>query len=704
MTIEQREHDSTHPFSVHDMLAMDRIGEPQVSPDARNIAFTLRVTDLEANKGRTHLWLVGVDGTGLRRLTTHPAGCSNPRWSPDSRTIYFVSARNGGSQVWRISIDGGEAEQVTHLPLDVGCFAISPDGRHLAVSIDVFVDAATLDETKARLEEISKRKSTGRIYERLFVRHWDAWKDGRRAHLFVLPIEPAAQSPTDSGGAPIDVMKGMDADVPSKPFGGAEEFTFTPDGREIVFSARNVGREEAWSTQLDLYAVPIDGSAPPRLLTPGNQAVITRPVFSPDGKSLAYLAMQRPKYESDRQRIVVAESRQVAEPGHQVAEPGHQVAEPGRVAPENAKAPPARVLTEQWDRSAAELAWSPDGATIYTCAANLAQHSLFAVDVATGTVRTVLFEGHITDIAASGSRIVFALHHLRHPAELYSINPDGTDLRQITHINAAKVAAARMGEPEQFTFKGWNDETVYCRIVRPIDFDPQKKYPVAFLIHGGPQGSFGNDFHYRWNPQAYAGAGYAAVMVDFHGSVGYGQAFVDSINGHWGDRPLEDLQKGLAAALARYPWMDGERVAALGASYGGYMINWLHGVWPGRFRCLVCHDGNLDERMAYYDTEELWFPEWEHGGPPWERPEEYTKHNPIDHVQNWGTPTLVIHGGQDFRVVDTQGLSTFTALQRRGIPSKLLYFPDENHWVLKPHNSIQWHETVIAWLDQWCRR
>ena len=260
-----------------------------------------------------------------------------------------------------------------------------------------------------------------------------------------------------------------------------------------------------------------------------------------------------------------------------------------------------------------------------------------------------------------------------------------------------------MGEPEQFTFKGWNNETVYGYIVKPVDFDPAKKYPVAFMIHGGPQGSFGNDFHYRWNPQAYAGAGYAAVMVDFHGSTGYGQAFCDSIRGDWGGKPLEDLKKGLAAALAKYPWMDGTRVGALGASYGGYMINWIAGNWPDRFKCLIAHDGNIDERAAYFETEELWFPEWDHMGTPWDNPKNYEKHNPANFIKNWKTPMLVVHGGQDFRVVETQGIGSFNVLQRRGIPSKFLYFPDENHWVLKPANSILWHETVIGWLDRWLK-
>jgi dipeptidyl aminopeptidase/acylaminoacyl peptidase len=320
-----------------------------------------------------------------------------------------------------------------------------------------------------------------------------------------------------------------------------------------------------------------------------------------------------------------------------------------------------------------------------------------------GQVGTVVRDGSVHGFSAAGGRIVYALSDLKSPAELYSVRPNGAGVRQLTEINREKVAVARMGDFEQFTFAGWNGETVYGYVVRPVDFDPGRKYPVAFLIHGGPQGSFGNVFHYRWNPQAYAGAGYAAVMVDFHGSVGYGQAFTDSIRGDWGGKPLVDLQKGLAAAIERYPWLDGDRVGALGGSFGGYMVNWIAGQWPDRFKCLVNHDGNLDERMAYFDTEELWFPEWDHRGTPWENPEGYEKHNPVRFVGNWRTPMLVIHGAFDYRVVETQGLGTFNALQRMGIPSKLLYFPDENHWVLKPQNSIQWYDVVIAWLDHWLK-
>jgi dipeptidyl aminopeptidase/acylaminoacyl peptidase len=657
----------THPFGPLDLVSMDRISNPQVSPDGRLVVFEVSSVELEANRRRSDLWVVATDGTGLRRMTTHEANDTSPRFSPDGRFVWFLSSRSGTNQVWKMPVDGGEPEQVTRFPLDVGSFRLSPDGSKLALSVEVFPEAGGIEETKKKLDEIAARKTSGRIYERLFVRHWDSWKDGRRSHIFVLPAR---------GGEPVDLMKGMDADCPSKPFGGPEEYAFTPDGRAVVFTARDAGREEAWSTNLDLFLAPADGSAPPRNLTAGNRAADTHPVFSPDGKTLAYLAMSRPGYEADRYRILL------------------------RAWPEG----PERELAPGWDRSPEEIAWAPDGRTLYAIAQNLGQRSLFALEVASGRVRPVIEKGTVRSILFAGGRIVYGLDHLESPVELYSAKPDGTDVRPLTKLNAERLAAIRFGKPEQFTFPGWNRETVYAYVVRPADFDPSRKVPVAFLIHGGPQGSFGNDFHYRWNPQVYAGAGYAVVMVDFHGSTGYGQAFTDSIRGDWGGKPLEDLRKGLEAALERYPWMDGSRVAALGASFGGYMVNWIAGQWPDRFRCLVSHDGNLDERMAYFDTDELWFPEWDHEGTPWDNPEGYTKHNPIDHVGKWKTPMLVIHGALDYRVVDTQGLSVFTALQRRGIPSKLLYFPDENHWVLKPQNSLFWHETVLGWLEQWLKK
>jgi dipeptidyl aminopeptidase/acylaminoacyl peptidase len=724
----------THPFSVHDMLAMDRITDPQVSPDGQSVAFVVRRTDLDADRGRTDLWIASTDGTGLRQLTSDPEPDSNPRWSPDGRTIWFLSGRSGSSQAWKMPAAGGKAEQMTKEPLDVGNLLISRDGTHLAYTMEVFPDAKTPQDTKDRLDQREKNKATGRIYESLFVRHWDVWEDGRRSHLFVRPA---------AGGEAVDVMRGMDADTPSLPFGGPEEIAFTPDSKGIVFAAKDVGRAEAWSTDFDLYWAPVDGSAPPQCLTEDNEAWDTCPAFSPDGKTLAYLAMSRPGYESDQFRIMLMNwPTAVARSGPETRKNrfGNPMSAAGKEAGNTSGGRSATRLAPQWDRSPSAIGWSADGRSLYAIAGNTGQESLFALDVRSGFARTLVKEGTVHAFSVARDGIVYSLSDMHSPAELYCVRPRerqpqarpvGSDavkrspsvpsraryesepsastlprdgnVRQLTHINAEKVAAARMGDYEQFSFLGWNDETVFGYIVKPVDFDPGRKYPVAFLIHGGPQGSFGNVFHYRWNPQAYAGAGYAVVMVDFHGSTGYGQAFCDSIRGDWGGKPLVDLQKGLAAALDRDPWMDSDRVGALGASFGGYMINWIAGQWPDRFRCLVNHDGDLDERMAYFDTEELWFPEWDHRGTPWDNPGGYEDQNPVRFVGRWKTPMLVIHGGQDFRVALTQGLGTFNALQRRGIPSKFLYFPDEGHWVLKPHNSILWHDTVIAWLDQWLK-
>ena len=661
----------THPFSVHDMLAMDRISDPRVSPDGTTVAFTVRVTDLDANRGRTDIYLAAVDGAWTRRLTTHDAADSQARWAPDGKSLYFLSSRSGSSQVWRIAVDGGEAEQVTRLPLDVDALAVSPSGSHLVIAMSVFPGLSP-EATKAKLDAKEGAKATGMLFDRLMVRHWDTWLDGRRNHLFAYDL---------TSGVVVDFMAAMDADCPTRPFGGAEDFDISPDGRTVVFSAKDAGRSEAWSTNFDLYAVAIEGRSAPVKLT-SNPAWDAAPLFSPDGKTLAYLAMRRAGYEADRFDIVLRDWATGAE----------------RKITVRADDSP------RGDRSAGELAWSADGKELFCTADHLGQRAIFAVDVASGVSRTVVAEGTcLAPQPAAGGRILYGMHSLLGPTELYTIAGDCRDGCRVTRLNDAKVAAARWGRPEQFTFIGAGGDTVHGYIVRPVDFDAKKKYPVAFLIHGGPQGSFGNDFHYRWNPQAYAGAGYAAVMIDFHGSTGYGQDFTDSINQDWGGKPLDDLLIGLDVALKRYPFLDGSRVAALGASYGGYMINWIAGKAPDRFKALVCHDGNLDERMAYYDTEELWFPEWDRGGSPWEVPESYRKHNPIELVKNWKTPMLVIHGVKDYRVVYSQGLSTFTALQRRGIPSKLLIFPDENHWVLKPANSIQWHETVLGWLGEWLR-
>jgi dipeptidyl aminopeptidase/acylaminoacyl peptidase len=655
-----------HPYDVRDQVALKRLSGFHVSPDGARVVYSVRSTDLEANRGRTDVWVVNVDGTGARQLTNHPENDSDAAWAADGKSVFFLSTRTGSSQVWRVGLEGGEPTQVTKAPIDVDSFIISRDGTQLAFAADTYRECPTLECTAKRLEEKAKSKTSGRIYDTLLFRHWDTWRDGRRAHLFTQKVE---------GGTPFDVMQGQDYDAPSKPFGGADEYTFSPDGKALVFTARAVGREEAWSTDLDLFQVPSDGTTPPVKLTTTNRATDTTPVFSPDGKQLAYLAMSRPGFEADKQRVIVRDLGKGTE----------------------------RSLTDAWDRSASSLAWTLDSKALIVTADELGQHGVFSLDVASATVSKVFVSGDVQQAEPSSNGLIVSYDSLQNPGDLYALSLDGTSFRPVTQLNAEALATFDLGNPEQFSFKGAGGDTVYGYVVKPVGFDPKKKYPMAFLVHGGPQGSFGNHWHYRWNPQTYAGHGYVAVMIDFHGSTGYGQAFTDAISGDWGGKPLEDLQKGLAAALVKYPFIDQARMCALGASYGGYMINWMAGNWNEPWKCLVSHDGNLDERFAYFDTEELWFPEWEHGGTPWDPKSTYTLHNPLDHVAKWKVPMLVVHGSKDYRVVETQGMATFTALQRRGIPSRFLSFPDENHWVLKPGNSILWHDTVNAWLDQWTK-
>ncbi|MEM7048075.1 MAG: S9 family peptidase [Acidobacteriota bacterium] len=657
--------DDRRGMTVHDLVAMERLSDPQPSPDGKTVVFVRRTTDLEANRGRTDLWRISVDGGEPVQLTSHQASDSSPRWLPSGDEILFLSSRSGSSQVWRLALSGGEARPVTDLPLPVANLVVSPRGDRILFSAEVFPDCDGLQCTADRLAEEAEDKVSGRLYERLFVRHWDTWKDGRRSHLFSLSL-------SDDGAKPVDLSGSLDADVPSKPFGGAEEMTFSPDGAEVVFTARVAGAEEPWSTNFDLYRVPADGSGEPVNLTTANLAWDTHPVFSPDGRQLAYTAMERPGFEADRLRLVL---------------------QPWPTGE-------ARVLTQEWDRSVRDFLFSADGKTLFVTAQDVGQVSLFAIDVARGAVTRLLNDGTVRSPSLAGDRLVFGRDTLTSPVQLYSMLP-GESPVALTTINGERLAELDLGAAEQFSFAGWNDAKVHAYVVKPAGFDAEKKYPIAFLVHGGPQGSFGNSFHYRWNPQTYTGAGYAAVMVDFHGSTGYGQAFTDSITDDWGDKPLVDLQKGLAAALQRYPWLDGDRTCALGASYGGFMMNWIAGNWPDRFRCLVNHDGLFDHRMMYYTTEELWFPEWEHRGPYYAAAERHEAHNPVDHVEKWKTPMLVIHGALDYRVPETQGLATFTALQRRGVPSQLLFFPDENHWVLQPGNSILWHDTVLDWLERW---
>lgn len=663
------------PFTPADLVGLERISDPQVSPDGRHVLYDVRSTDLAGDKGVHALWVADVAAPGAAPPSA-PApqvdgqGASSARWAPDGSGVYYLK----GGQVWRARLcaqdcRSSQASQITHLPLDVDTFRVSPDGRHLVVSMAVFPDAEDPGATKARLDARKADKTTGRVFDKLFVRHWDTWADGTRNHLFALTLDPA----TGQASTPVPLTPGFDGDVPGKPFGGDEDYSLSPDGRTVVFSARLAGRTEPWSTNFDVYRVPIDGSAAPKDLTADNKAWDASPVISPDGRTLAYRAQKRPGFEADRFTIWTMDLATGAR----------------------------RELTGGWDRSPGPLRWSADGRSLLATADDIGTTRLFRIDAVSGVATPLTRGGHVSAFDVSAAALVYAQDSLRGPAQLYALD-NGAPARALTAVDADRMSGVGLGDYAPFSFAGWNGETVHGWVVKPVGYVAGRRYPVAFLIHGGPQGSWTDSWSYRWNPQVYAGAGYAVVMIDFHGSTGYGQAFTDSISDHWGDRPLEDLQKGWAAALQQNAFLDGDRACALGASYGGYMINWIAGVWNKPWKCLVVHDGVFDDRMMGYATDELWFSEWEHGGAtPWGDPAAYERFNPVNHVASWSKPQLVIHSGRDYRIPLEQGLGAFDALQRRGIESRFLYFPDENHWVLKPSNSLLWHATVLDWLNRW---
>ena len=655
-----------HPFEVHDLVMMDRVSDPHLAPDGHRVAFSLRSTDYAADKGVNSVWTLDLAQADAKphRATAPKLNANTARWSPDGRTLYFLATRNDSTQLWSLPAAGGVPHQVTHVPVDIDNYRISPDGRSLLFSAQVFEGCADLACTKEKLDARKKDKATGRIYDRLFIRHWDTWSDHRRSQLFIVPL---------AGGEPMRLTKGIDGDVPSKPFGDETEYAFSPDARTVYFDVRIAGKSEPWSTNFDIYAVPADGSSAPRDLTAGNLAWDADPLPSKDGKTLYYLAMKTPGFEADRFAIMAMDLATGAK----------------------------REIDPHWDRSPGNLLLSDDGKTLYTTADDAGTHPLFAIDIASGEAKQLLGDGTVEGFDAASGKIVAARADFQHPNDLYVADQSGGEFAQLTHFNAARLADIRFGDATWYTFKGAHGDEVQGYVMKPVDYVPGKRYPVAFLIHGGPQGEWLNEFHYRWNPETYAGAGFAVVAINFHGSTGYGQKFTDAISGDWGGAPLEDLKLGWKAALDKFDFLDGGNACALGASYGGYMTYWIAGVWNQPWKCLVDHDGVFDTRMMYYATDELWFEEHENGGTQFEHPENYEQFNPLNHVKDWRVPMLVIHSGHDYRIPDSQGIGAFTALQRRGIPSKFLYFPDESHWVQKPQNSVLWHDTVIDWLKQW---
>lgn len=661
------------PMTEVDLATLKRVAAPTASPDGRWVVFQMTETDSATYKRATGLWLVdrnGKDAAPVRVADTADKNETAPAFHPDGN-LYFLSNASGKSQVWRIDPKAAAAAaQVTDTAADVSGFKISPDGKRLLAWGDVPRECTDFG-CDAKDKGALPGPGTGRLYKdgAGFVRHWDSWETpGTYSRPFVFNL--------DGGKASVAraVDGGLIGDSPSQPFGGGEELAWGADNRTVFFTLRKADKDEPTSTNLDIYSWLVDSRMMPQNLTADNKATDTLPAPSADGKWLAYAAMARPGYEADRQ-VLMLRDLSTGE---------------------------TRKLTDAWDRSVGSIAWAADGKSLYVTAQDVLDHPVFRVDVKTGKVTklkatTEAYEGNIGDVTPlPGGALLYSRNSVAVPTDLFVRDAKGKVTR-LTDVNRAQLAELDPVDAKRFSFKGANGDTVWGQIVKPAD--TKGKIPVAFLVHGGPQSSFGNSWSTRWNPRLFSAPGYAAVTVDFHGSTGYGQAFTDSINQDWGGKPFEDLKLGLAAAGAQDADVDAANACALGGSYGGYMMNWIAGNWPDGFKCLVTHAGVFDLRAMAFETEELWFDEFDHGGPWWQR-RDAEKWNPVHHVNKWKTPTLVIHGEKDFRIPYSQSLAVFNALQRRGVEGELLVFPDENHWILKSQNSVQWYQTVFGWMGK----
>lgn len=673
----------TRPMTAQDLVTLKRVGAPAVAPDGQTVVFQQTETDPVTYKRTPGLWRVAAKGGAAQRIADLPdAGESGPAFSPDGKRLYFISGQSGRDQLWFLDLADPAAApvQASDFKADVAGFLLSPNGQRVLVWGDVARDCPTLG-CDSDGDTSQPGPGTGKLYRdgSGFVRHWDSWETpGNYSRAFALAL--GADGKVTGAAAALDGPPGtLTGDTPSKPSGGAEELTWQADSKGVFFAARQADRHEPTSTNLDIWHSPLDGTAPHNL-TAGNKATDTLPAASPDGQWLAWAAMERPSYEADRLVVQLL----------------------------NLKTGQKRALTAGWDRSVSSLAWTPDSKALIATAQDVLDTPAFRIDAASGKVERLklapkgLTEANIANVVPlKDGRIVFTRDAIAGPADVF-IAARGKPGMALSQANAATLAALTPVSTTRYSFTGAQGATVWGQIHKPAN--ATGKLPVLLFVHGGPQGSYNDSWSSRWNPALFAARGYAVVSVDFHGSTGYGQAFTDAINRDWGGKPLEDLKKGLDAALAQDAALDGTRTCALGASYGGYMMNWIQSEWANRFQCLVNHNGVFDNRGMAYSTEELWFTEWEHGGKPYhEAPEEYEKWNPASRVAQWQTPMLVVLGEKDFRIPYSQGLGAFTALQRKGVPAELLVFPDENHWVLKPKNSLQWHQTVFSWLERWLK-
>jgi dipeptidyl aminopeptidase/acylaminoacyl peptidase len=651
-------------ITFDDFISLERIGSFAVSPDGKWIAFEATRIDKEANSSNTDIYLVPVSGGEPWAFVRSAGDDSSPTWSPDGKRIAFVSDRDGTSQIWVIPIDGGEAKRVTDIPTEVSGPAWSPDGRRIAFSSKVYPECADMKCNAEKLEAEKNSTVKARLFDELLYRHWNHWRNGRWSHLFITDLE-------DSSLTEINVGR---TEVPPIALGGDWDYDFSPDGKEICFTM-NPDSFPATSTNNDLYILEVPHGSPVSI-TAWNHGNDNNPHYSPDGRFIAYCSMPTPGFEADRLHLMLYDRRKGT----------------------------ATDLTENFDYSIEHISWGKDSKAIYFSVEDRGRRAIGKVSIKGGDAAFIITGAFDTNLQATpdGKYLIFARQSATHPVDLYRASVKGKEITPLTDINTRDLAELAMNPVEDFSYEGALGATIHGMIVKPPFFEEGRKYPLVLLIHGGPQGSFGDDFHYRWNSQMFAAPGYVVAMVNPHGSTGYGQAFTNEVSGDWGGAPFEDIMKGVEY-LKNLPYVDRDRVAAAGASYGGYMIDWIEGHTDNVFKCLVSHSGVYNVTSMYGATDELWFVEWEFKGTPWTNPDLYAKWSPHRYAANFKTPCLIVHGQLDFRVPVTESMQFFTALQRQGVPSKFLYFPDEFHFVQKPLNAELWWKTLQEWFAEYLK-
>ncbi|MGD1092533.1 MAG: S9 family peptidase [Bryobacteraceae bacterium] len=653
------------PFNVGTMLKISRISEPVISPDGRTVAFTVQTIDVDKNTKPKQIYTVALSGGFPRQVTHDGTDNERPRWSPDSRTIYYVSDRDGSSQVWSMSPDGSGARQVTHLSTEANGILVAPDSKKIVFLSNVYPDCGADDGcNKIKIEDEKKSKVKARIYTSLLYRHWNEWQVKRRQHLMVINTD---------GTDVKDLTPGMH-DVPPFTLAAPDGYAISPDSNEVAFTM-NVDANLAISTNSDIYTVPIGGGEPKKITTgPGAEDA---PLYSPDGSYLAFRSQSRAGYESDRFRLMVFERAS------------------GRTTD----------LSEGLDRWVEGMTWSPDSTRLFFTMEDRGRTGLQMIGVKGGGLRPVISGASSLDdvqFNSDGSTLIYTEQSGSRPTEIYRASSTGGSGVALTHLNDSLLASTTLTPLDDDWVDNADKTRVHYFVVKPPGFTESRKYPVLFLIHGGPQGAWGESWSYRWNPQVFASAGYLVVMPNPRGSTGYGQKFIDDINDDWGGKVYNDIM-AVVDHVALLPYVDPDRMAAAGGSYGGYMIDWMLG-HTTRFKAMVTHDGVFDLRSEAGATEELWFPMWEFRGMPWDNPDMYAKWSPSNYVRDFKTPTLIFHGELDYRVPVEQGLQLFTALQMQKVPSKMVLFPDEGHWVLKPQNSMLWYSQFLEWIGEWLNK